>query len=156
MVRSADVHLVGWSLAGIFCLLAVAAAVDGRAPLPVRTVTAIGSPVDVSAVPLVAPLLRNNDLADGRLVLSGRAIPLAGVNVPVLVVAGRDDVIAPQRAVRAVVDLVTGAPQVRFETAPGGYLGVVTGRRARHTTWTRLDDHSDGAAAGSRTEPGTT
>jgi len=193
----------------------------------VRTVTAIGSPVDISAVPLVAPLrplaavtggrglsavykaigsfpaplvsaafqlsavdrlvtkpltllsriddrdclaqieavdhlmnnmhgypgrvfgqiyhlmLRNNDLADGRLALAGRTIPLAGVNVPVLVVAGRDDVIAPLAAVRKVVDVLTGAPEVRFETAPGGHLGVLTGRRSRHTTWSYLDAFLD-------------
>lgn len=229
-----DVHLVGWSLAGIFCLLAVAAGVDGRAPLPVRTVTAIGSPVDVAAVPLVAPLrplaeitggrglsalykamgsfpaplvsaafhltavdklvtkpltllsriddrdclaqieavdhlmgnmhgypgrvfgqiyhlmMRNNDLADGSLALAGRTIPLAGVNVPVLVVAGLDDVIAPLDAVRKVVDVLTGAPEVRFETSPGGHLGVLTGRRARHATWTHLDSFLDDHA---RTDP---
>ena len=222
-----DVHLVGWSLAGVFSLLAVAAAVDARDPLPVRTITAIGSPVDISAVPLVAPLrplaavtggrglsavyrtigtfpaplvsaafhltavdrlvtkpltllsniddrdclaqieavdhlmknmhgypgrvfgqvfhlmLRNNDLSDGRLALAGRAIPLAAVNVPVLVVAGRDDVIAPLRSVQKVVDLLTAVPEVRFETAPGGHLGVLTGRRARGTTWTYLDTFLD-------------
>jgi len=212
------VHLVGWSLGGLFCLLATAAA-----DLPVRTVTAIGSPVDVSAVPLVAPLrpvaeiaggravsalyravgsfpaplvsgvfhltavdrlvtkplavlsrlddrdtlaqmeavdhlmnsmhgypgrafgqlfhllLRANDLAAGRVDLGGRSLSLADIRAPVLVVAGLDDVIAPLRAVRGVVPLLTGAAQVRFETAPGGHLGVLTGRRARTTTWPILD-----------------
>ncbi|GAA4552595.1 alpha/beta fold hydrolase [Pseudonocardia xishanensis] len=212
------VHLVGWSLGGLFCLLALAA--DA---LPVRSATAIGSPVDVSAVPLVAPLrpvaevaggravsalyralgsfpapvvsgvfhltavdrlvtkplavlsrlddrdtlaqmeavdhlmnnmhgypgrafgqlfhllLRANDLAAGTLDLAGRRLDLADVRVPVLVVAGRDDVIAPLAAVRGVVPLLTGAPEVRFETAPGGHLGVLTGRRARTTTWPILD-----------------
>src|SRR5688500_311467 len=51
-----DVHLVGWSLAGIFCALAVAAGAQAGDPVPVRTLTMIGSPVDVSAVPFVAPL----------------------------------------------------------------------------------------------------
>jgi polyhydroxyalkanoate synthase subunit PhaC len=32
---------------------------------------------------------------------------------------------------------------VRFETAPGGHLGVLTGRRARTTTWTHLDAFLD-------------
>jgi len=222
--HSADVHLVGWSLAGVFCLLAVAAAVDAGDPLPVRTVTTVAGPVDISEVPLVAPLrplaaaiggrwvsaaskrlgsvvpaplvraafhltavdklvtkpltllsrlddrdrlaqieaidhlmdnmhgypgrafgqvyhlmLRNNDLASGKLDLAGRSVRLAAVNVPVLVVAGRDDVIAPLPAVRKVVDLLTGAPEVRFETSPGGHLGVLTGRRARQATWTHLD-----------------
>src|SRR5918997_201683 len=52
----ADGHLGGWSLAGIFCALAVAAGTQAGQPLPVRTPTMIGSPVDVSAVPFVAPL----------------------------------------------------------------------------------------------------
>jgi poly[(R)-3-hydroxyalkanoate] polymerase subunit PhaC len=225
-------HLVAWSLGGIFALLAVAAAAQEGAPLPVRTLTAVASPIDISAVPLVAPLrplaaatggrglsalyqavgsfpgplvsfafqltavdrlvtkpltvasqlddrdclaqieavdhlmanmrgypgrvfgqvyhlmLRNNDLADGTLALRGRDIALSAVDVPVLVVAGRDDVIAPLAAVERVTGLLTGSPEVRFVTAPGGHLGVLTGRRARDTTWLALDaflaDH-DGA-----------
>jgi polyhydroxyalkanoate synthase len=218
-----DVHLLGWSLAGIFCSLAVAGAVEAGHPLPVRSLTMIGTPVDISAVPFVAPLrplatvaggqvlssvyrvigsfpapvvsaafqlaavdrlvtkpltllsrlddrdvlaqieavdhlmgnmhgypgrvfgqifhlmLRGNDLADGRLALAGRTIPLSAVDRPVLVVAGRDDVIAPLPAVQKVVGLLTGAPEVRFATAPGGHLGVLTGRHARTTTWATLD-----------------
>lgn len=217
------VHLVAWSLGGIFALLAVAGAAQAGDRLPVDTVTAIGSPIDISAVPLVAPLrplavatggrglsllyqvigafpgplvsaafqltavdrlvtkpltvlsrlddrdvlaqieavdhlmanmrgypgrvfgqiyhlmLRNNDLADGTLALRGRDIALSAVDVPVLVVAGRDDVIAPLAAVERVTALLTGAPEVRFTTAPGGHLGVLTGRRARNTTWLALD-----------------
>ena len=84
-------------------------------------------------------MLRRNDLADGELSLSGRSIRLSAVQVPVLVVAGRDDVIAPLPAVQKVVGLLTGAPEVRFSTAPGGHLGVLTGRGARTTTWSALD-----------------
>ncbi|RUQ02257.1 alpha/beta hydrolase, partial [Microbacterium sp. HSID17254] len=51
-----EVHLVAWSLGGIFALLSVAAAVQGRDPLPVRSVAALGTPVDSSRVPLVAPI----------------------------------------------------------------------------------------------------
>jgi polyhydroxyalkanoate synthase subunit PhaC len=216
-------HVLAWSLGGIFSLLAVAAAAEAGEPLPVVSLTVIGSPVDISAVPLVAPLrplaaatggrglsalyqligsipaplvsaafqlaavdrlvtrpltllsriddrdclaqieavdflmrnmngypgrvfgqiyhllLRSNDLADGKLALAGRTIPLAAVHVPVLVVAGRTDVIAPLVSVRKVVELLTGAPEVRFATAPGGHLGVLTGRRARTTTWFEVD-----------------
>jgi polyhydroxyalkanoate synthase len=88
-------------------------------------------------------MLRSNDLADGRLDLAGRRIALADVRVPVLVVAGENDVIAPLRAVRRGAELLTGSPEVRFETAPGGHLGVLTGRRARGTTWTHLDGFLD-------------
>lgn len=46
------VHLVGWSLGGIFSLLTAAAFTS----LPIATVTAIGSPIDVTQVPLIAPV----------------------------------------------------------------------------------------------------
>jgi polyhydroxyalkanoate synthase len=39
-----------------------------------------------------------------------------------------------------VVELLDNAPSVRFETAPGGHLGVLTGRKARGTTWRYIDD----------------
>lgn len=215
-----NVDLVGWSLGGIFALLATAA----DPTLPINTLSVIASPVDIAAVPLVAPLrplaaitgglglsavytaigsfpapvvswvfqltavdklitkpltilsrlddrdclaqieavdhlmnnmhgypgrvfgqlyhllLRNNDLADGTLDLAGRTIALKEIDVPVLVVGGENDVIAPLRAVERVTELLTGSPEVRFEHAPGGHLGVLTGRRARNTTWTHLDE----------------
>jgi polyhydroxyalkanoate synthase len=46
------VHVVGWSLGGIFSLLVAA----DRADLPIASVTALGSPVDVTKVPLIAPI----------------------------------------------------------------------------------------------------
>jgi hypothetical protein len=48
--------------------------------------------------------------------------------------------------VEHLVGLLTGAPEVRFATAPGGHLGVLTGRGARTSTWPAMDgflaDHS--------------
>jgi polyhydroxyalkanoate synthase len=84
---------------------------------------------------------RVNDLADGVLELDGdRTIDLADVKVPVLSVAGTSDTLAPRPAVHAVGDLLPGAPEVRLETGPGGHLGVLTGRSAKRTTWTYLDE----------------
>ena len=84
---------------------------------------------------------RINDLHDGELALSrGRNIDLTDVDVPVLAVAGEADVLAPAPAVHHVGSLLTGSPDVRLETAPGGHLGVLTGRSAVHTTWRALDD----------------
>jgi polyhydroxyalkanoate synthase subunit PhaC len=213
------VHLVGWCLGGIFTLLTVAA----RQDLPVASVTAIASPMDVAQVPMIAPfrpvvnlvgrhavtaayrsfgaapaplvrrafwatslgknltrpiatvrnlddreflaqleavdrftanmlaypgrtfgqlyhrMFRANDLADGHLDLGGRRIELERIEVPVLAVGGADDTIAPVNAVRHLLDLVPNAPATRFEVAPGGHLGVLTGREARTTTWPIVD-----------------
>ncbi|MFH5212142.1 alpha/beta fold hydrolase [Antrihabitans sp. NCIMB 15449] len=218
------VHLVSWSLGGVFCLLTAAEHAD----LPIASITPIASPVDFHAVPMAAPLLpvakltggailtqltrllggapkpmvqrafqlssvtryltkpltlatnlhdrdflaqmeavdeftrnmtaypartfgqsyqrlfRHNDLADGTLVLSaGRIIRLADVTVPVLVVAGKGDTIAPLASVNRVVDLLTGSPRVRSRVAPGGHLGVLTGRAAQTSTWAYLDEFLD-------------
>jgi polyhydroxyalkanoate synthase subunit PhaC len=83
---------------------------------------------------------RINDLADGRIDMGERCIDVADVRVPVLVVAGENDVLAPPEAVTAVEPLLTGAPAVRVEICPGGHLGVLTGRGARGTTWRVLDE----------------
>jgi polyhydroxyalkanoate synthase len=214
------VHVVGWSLGGIFSMLSAA----DRPDLPIASVTVVGSPVDVALVPLVAPLrpllnitegrvltpvyqlmggapkplvkwafqlssfqklvtkplavathlddadflaqieavdrftanmiaypgrsfgqlyhrfVRSNALSTGRFELGGRTIDLAAITAPVLVFAGATDGIAPVNAVKAVVPLLTGAKEVRFEIVPGGHLGMLTGRAARGSTWRVLDD----------------
>ena len=58
-------------------------------------------------------------------------IDLADVRVPVLSVAGETDVLAPQPAVHHVGELLPNSPDVRLESAPGGHLGVLTGRSAQ-------------------------
>src|SRR3954469_4269820 len=83
---------------------------------------------------------RVNGLAGGTLELSDRTIELSQVKAPVLSVAGSSDVLAPEEAVHHVGELLGGAPSVRLETAPGGHLGVLTGRSARGTTWKYLDE----------------
>ena len=81
-----------------------------------------------------------NDLVDGRLELNRQTIDLARVRHPVLSIAGQDDLLAPPAAVHAVGDLLPHARRVRLRTAPGGHLGVLTGRGARHTTWQQVDE----------------
>lgn len=58
------VHLVGWSLGGIFATLAAA----HDAKLPIASLTIVGSPFDTSLVPLVAPLRPILKLTDGGIV----------------------------------------------------------------------------------------
>ncbi len=221
-------HVVGWSLGGIFSLLTTA---DG-ADLPIASLSVVGSPFDVSLVPLVAPLrpllnlgltlgggrgaitrsyqlmggapkplvrwafqlssfqklvtkplavathlddadflaqieavdrftdnmiaypgrtfgqlyhrfVKANALKGGTFELEDRTIDIGAIEVPVLVFAGATDGIAPVEAVRAVVPLLKGSRETRFEIVPGGHLGMLTGRAARGTTWTELDEWID-------------
>jgi polyhydroxyalkanoate synthase len=84
---------------------------------------------------------RVNDLADGHIEFSGgAAADVADIDVPVLIVAGSSDILAPRPAVHHLADLLTSAPDVRVCTAPGGHLGVLTGRSAKTTTWRHLDE----------------
>ena len=86
---------------------------------------------------------RTNDLAHGSLALTGRTIELADVTAPLLAVAGLGDGIAPVAACHHLGGLVPNAASLDLETAPGGHLGVLTGRAARGTTWALLDRHLD-------------
>jgi polyhydroxyalkanoate synthase len=86
---------------------------------------------------------RSNDLAQGRLALTGRTVDLAEARVPLLSVAGLGDGIAPVAACHHLGGLVPGVPSLRLETAPGGHLGVLTGRAARGTTWAMIDELLD-------------
>jgi polyhydroxyalkanoate synthase len=88
-------------------------------------------------------LLKGNALAEGTFDLDGRTLSVADITVPVLVFAGATDGIAPTGAVKAVVPLLTGSPEVRFEIVPGGHLGMLTGRSARTSTWGVLDEWVD-------------
>jgi polyhydroxyalkanoate synthase len=88
-------------------------------------------------------MIRGNELASGVVHLDGVDIRFADVTVPVLAFGGASDTIAPVSCVRPVVDLLTGAPEVRFEVVPGGHLGMLTGRAARATTWRLLDEWLD-------------
>jgi len=58
------VHVVGWSLGGIFSLLVAA----DRPDLPIASLSVVGSPVDVKQVPMVAPLRPILRLTDGGIV----------------------------------------------------------------------------------------
>src|SRR3954469_9309243 len=90
-----------------------------------------------------------NETAEGKIALSDDEIDLAKIKVPVLSVGGTGDVLAPVSAVHAVASLLPNSPDVRLETAPGGHLGVLTGRSAIRSTWIFLDEFlADYDAAG--------
>ncbi|MET8779671.1 alpha/beta fold hydrolase [Nocardia sp. NPDC004654] len=218
-VGGKPVDLVGWSIGGTLALLTAAA----HAHLPIRSITAVGSPLDydkmtgipqlravakltggiatstavraVGGIPagltraayrvtawdreLTRPwfvasniartetlakmesidrfmaampgypgrfygqlwgrLILNNDIGRGVVRLGERRIALPDVTAPVLLVGGPSDVITPAAAVEAGTRTLTGAADVRYETAPGSHLGILTGETARDTTWAYLD-----------------
>jgi polyhydroxyalkanoate synthase len=54
-------------------------------------------------------------------------------------IAGTKDLFfAPPASAHRLGELLPNSPHVRLETAPGGHLGVLTGKRARETTWRYL------------------
>jgi polyhydroxyalkanoate synthase len=106
-------------------------------------------------------MVRGNELAQGEVHFEGRDISFKDITVPVLSFGGASDTIAPVSCVRPVEDLVPNAAEMRFEVVPGGHLGMLTGRRARTTTWRIMDEfiekHSSDAAepAKARKKPAT-
>lgn len=100
-------------------------------------------------------ILKGNQLATGVVMMDDRReVALSGVTVPVLVFAGASDGIAPVKAIRPLVDLLTSAPTVRFEVVPGGHLGMLTGRASRGTTWRIIDEfHEQHASRKARPAP---
>jgi polyhydroxyalkanoate synthase subunit PhaC len=98
-------------------------------------------------------MVRGNELASGTVHFEGRDISFADITAPVLAFGGAGDTIAPVSSVRPIEDLVTGARQMRFEVVPGGHLGMLTGRAARETTWSILDEFLDEHASDVAVKP---
>jgi polyhydroxyalkanoate synthase subunit PhaC len=74
------VHLVGWSLGGIFALLVAA----DRHDLPIASLTVLGSPVDVTKVPLVAPVRPLLNLTQGTGAITRAYRALGGIPTPLV------------------------------------------------------------------------
>jgi polyhydroxyalkanoate synthase len=74
------VHVVGWSLGGIFAMLTAA----DQPELPIASLTVVGSPVDVKKVPLVAPMRPLLNLTDGRGLLTRSYRALGGIPQPLV------------------------------------------------------------------------
>ncbi|TQF74175.1 alpha/beta hydrolase [Rhodococcus spelaei] len=75
----APVDLVGWSLGGTMSLLTAAAHAD----LPIRSVTAVGTPVDYTRIPTIAPLRAVGAVTSER-PLTAATWALGGLPAPVV------------------------------------------------------------------------
>ena len=80
----------------------------------------------------VQMLLRDNALMNGRLVLGGDQVSLAGITVPFLSVLGVRDHIIPEPTSAPVMDLVGSADKHELRL-DGGHVGLVVGRTAAKT-----------------------
>ncbi len=74
------VHVVAWSLGGIFALLAAA----DNADLPIASLTIAASPIDVKKVPLVAPVRPLLNLTQGHGAVTRAYRALGGIPVPLV------------------------------------------------------------------------
>ena len=74
------VHVVGWSLGGIFALLTAADSPD----LPIASVTSVGAPFDVKQVPLVAPFRPLMNLTEGRGLVTRAYQAMGGAPTPLV------------------------------------------------------------------------
>ena len=85
---------------------------------------------------VVAWLFRENRIAEGRFVALGRTIDLASVDIPVFLIAGRDDTLVASAQLLATARLI-GTPRHAVETvvAPCGHLSLFMGRETLARVW---------------------
>jgi len=88
--------------------------------------------------PAVADFMRqfiaHNRMLQGGFVISGRLVTLADIALPVLIVVGTVDQIAPPAAVRAVTRAAPRAEVYELDLQ-AGHFGLVVGSQATATTW---------------------
>lgn len=80
-----------------------------------------------------------NEIAKGQMTLGDHVVSLDEVAVPVLLVAGTGDaLLGPRDAVFHGKDIMPNA-DVTLVEAPGGHVGVLTGRSAPKSSWPAFD-----------------
>ncbi len=82
----------------------------------------------------VTQFVAHNRMLSGGFVIEDRLVTLADVTLPVLIVVGEVDQIAPPRAVRAVRRAAPRADVYEL-TLPAGHFGLVVGSTASRATW---------------------
>jgi len=81
--------------------------------------------------------LLDGAVQDGSMRIGGRRADVRRISVPVLVVAGTTDVLAPAACVQAWTEVLAGS---EYHVVKGGHLGVMAGRGAPASTWKLLED----------------
>ena len=88
-------------------------------------------------------LLKGNALVDGTFDVGERTVSVAAITHRCWCSRAPPTGSRRSASVKASVPLLTGARDVRFEIVPGGHLGMLTGRKARTSTWLVLDEWID-------------
>jgi polyhydroxyalkanoate synthase len=82
----------------------------------------------------------HNEIARGQMTLGEHVVSLSEVRVPVLLVAGTSDaMLGPRHSVFHGEEIMPNA-EVQTLDAPGGHVGVLTGRSAPSTSWAAFDE----------------
>jgi polyhydroxyalkanoate synthase len=94
---------------------------------------------------------QENRLFSGKLSLRGVPVDLGAIQQPILVVAAKQDKIAPPLACKALVDVV-GSEDKEYVELPGGHISLIAGRQAHQNLWPRvagwLREHESNKASG--------
>ena len=88
---------------------------------------------------VVSWLFKENRIAEGRFVALGRIVDLADVQVPVFLIAARDDNLVAADQLLATARLI-GTPRDAVETVvePCGHLSLFVGRQTLERTWGKV------------------
>lgn len=85
---------------------------------------------------VVDKLYRQNALARGRFVALGRTVDLSQVDIPLYLLAARDDELVPPAQLFAAAGLVrTRSEQVVEALAPGSHVGLFAGKNTLRQFW---------------------
>lgn len=83
---------------------------------------------------MTGSLLKENQLARGKVTIGGRVAELDSIESSLLVFAGKTDAMVPEEVAKTIVDVVA-SDDAEFRVAPGGHMGVILGSRAQKVTW---------------------
>jgi polyhydroxyalkanoate synthase len=83
--------------------------------------------------------LLDDRLVDGTMRVGRRRADVRRIDLPVMVLAGTTDVLAPAPVVQAWCDVLPAAT-TEYHVVQGGHLGLMAGRRAPRSTWPLLRD----------------
>jgi polyhydroxyalkanoate synthase len=87
----------------------------------------------------VLDFYRHDRLARGELELRGRRVGLSNLRVPLLSVAGEEDLICPLPQAEAAMDLV-GSRDKEFLALAAGHVGLMAGPLAKRKLWPHFAD----------------